>query len=508
MHETIHRLSRHAIAAAALALTGCATLANHPTGFKPANYAVAAGTLGFMYWGAYAGAFNSKPVVFHDAGAEVLRRHAIYVGEHSRPLDVRLAAFDTLGSAAYDAYLDSMMVALDHSRAKRILIYVHGGMNRLQEGPERNWALYQAMSAAGDTAEMFPIFVNWESGMHASYVQHLIHIRQGQYENSLWWKGVMPYVYSVDFMSGVLRSPFPVGSAIANRVRSDADLRRNERAAAMSAARRPASRVTTLSSGMRVDSGYFLPRRTWFRRALSFPAAPFQFAAAPFVDMFGDPAWANMHRRTSELFRRDSDEPSASYRESDGALAVLLRRLERYVADTAHRRRDSLDVVLIGHSMGAIVLTRFIRDSRLPISNIVFMASAATVREFETTVVPYLEAHPRVQFYNLTLHKSCEILETHVGGLSPNGSLLVWLDDYLTHPETPDDYMVGRWRSLPAVLERVPPSVAPQVTFKGFGYRDPTVPGSFGAGNSKPCQHGEFSDTASRFWRPAFWQVR
>jgi pimeloyl-ACP methyl ester carboxylesterase len=244
--------------------------------------------------------------------------------------------------------------------------------------------------------------------------------------------------------------------------------------------------------------------------------APLQLTLAPVVDMFGSPAWENMHRRTNELFRQDPETIHDQFAPPNGALSVLLRRLETYLQER-NKRPDTMRVVFIGHSMGTIVLTRFIRESRLPISSIVFMAGASTVRQFEETVVPYLAAHPETHFYNLTLNKVCEVRETHFGSFSPNGSLLVWLDDYLNRPETPEDHMIGRWTSLPAVLERLPAPIDTQVTFKGFGYRDTTVIGSFGdigdigdIGDkaSKPCQHGEFSKPEAHFWRKKFWSTR
>jgi hypothetical protein len=489
-------------------LVGCATLAKHPTGFKPANYTIAAATVGLGYW-MYAWGANNRPIELPEPQATAIRRHAIFIGDHAHALNVRFNTRDThLDPVEYAAYLDSMVDAIDRSKASQVLIYVHGGMNDLAETPEKSWKLFSAMGLAQDTTTTFPIFVDWESGLRSSYVQHLSRIRQGRYEHTAAWVGIFPYVYSIDFVSGLARAPYPIGSALLNRIHADADDRRSLNEHGHAGGGNAAPRDSTAPKKVRVDSGHFLPRHQPVRDALSKGLIPFQLASAPLVDMFGSPAWENMHRRTSELFQRDGEIMRAEYTPRDGALAQLLDRLERYFADTSNHRKDSTKVVLIGHSMGTIVIARFLRESKLPISDIVFMAGAATVRQFGDAVVPYLETHPRARFYNLTLHSSCEIRETHAGGLTPNGSLLVWLDDYLNRPETPEDNMIGRWTSLPAVQRRVPPDIAPRVTFKGFGYRDSTVIGSFGKDHSKPCQHGEFSDPQSMFWRRSFWEVR
>ena len=96
--------------------------------------------------------------------------------------------------------------------------------------------------------------------------------------------------------------------------------------------------------------------------------------------------------------------------------------------------------------MGGIVTNQILRDYRdLPIHDVVYMASASSVRGYEESVYPFLEekrengAYPRV--YHLTLHPKAEIRERGFI-LAPQGSLLVWIDDFLCNPKTPRE---ARW---------------------------------------------------------------
>jgi len=223
------------------------------------------------------------------------------------------------------------------------------------------------------------------------------------------------------------------------------------------------------------------------------------------VDALGTPAWYTMHRRAQAMFEDPNafghrQNAPAGYIPPSGALSHLLDSLELLI------RRDTAtkyELTVIGHSMGAIVAAEIARrrDS-LPIDNIVFMAAAASLREFEVGVMPYLERHDSTKFYNLTLHPLADLRESHFLRLPPYGSLLEWVDGYYANPENDFDRMMGKYNSAVQASFMFPTSIRGRVHIKGFGYNDGS---GCGPDNNLPFEHGQFNDLSVPFWRPQFW---
>jgi hypothetical protein len=59
---------------------------------------------------------------------------------------------------------------------KRILLYVHGGLNTAQTSIERVVEYSSQIQEDGT----YPIFVNWDSSLTSSYRDHLVLLRQGR----------------------------------------------------------------------------------------------------------------------------------------------------------------------------------------------------------------------------------------------------------------------------------------------------------------------------------------
>jgi len=202
---------------------------------------------------------------------------------------------------------------------------------------------------------------------------------------------------------------------------------------------------------------------------------------------------------------------------STGALEVFREELEKVVGvhhaeggAATQPDESSYDVTLIGHSMGTMVLNEWLRRDLLEskhsfYANIIYMAAACSVRDFGRAVVPYLLQHPQSQFYNLMLHPLADLRERSRGyDLPPRGSLLVWLDSFLTDPQTPLDRTLGRWDNIISATELIPQSVRGQVTLKAFAlapYNDPTPPS--GQPDYGPQEHGQFRGRP--YWCKAFW---
>ena len=138
-----------------------------------------------------------------------------------------------------------------------------------------------------------------------------------------------------------------------------------------------------------------------------------------------------------------------------------------------------------------------------PIENVVFMAAAESVREFDRDVLSYLGAHANTRFYNLTLHPSADRFEsTPIRRFFLHGSLLAWLDGSLNDLETDEDRAIGRYETAISALHLIPDSVRGRVYLKGFGYGGEQ--NHFYAGG-RPYQHSHFGEARLHFWRCDFW---
>lgn len=267
-------------------------------------------------------------------------------------------------------------------------------------------------------------------------------------------------------------------------------------------------------------------------------------------DFAGRPAWNSTLRRTQTMFQRpvaieeDLDVVSkASNRQLTqrfltrrGIVPQLADSIEAYrqwynrrlaqQKSSQASQQDSASLTLIGHSMGAIVMSNMLQSASATFTcqNVVYMAAACQLQDFRTKVVPYLQAHPTTQFYNLTLHPYRELTENMVGDYSipwllrpvPDGSLLVMIDRVLTDPLTLQERTLGRWHNFVLATSDsslVPPELRGRITLKAFGAgRDRSVSG--------PQIHGELTKIYLRgrgttrqhrypyfFWQHPYWAV-
>jgi hypothetical protein len=221
--------------------------------------------------------------------------------------------------------------------------------------------------------------------------------------------------------------------------------------------------------------------------------------AAPIIDGLGTSAWDNMLRRTQLLIHTQAEYRDGHPEESQGDLAMVMRRLEKELAADP----NGWEVVLIGHSMGTIVINDLLREfPNLNARTIVYMAAACTVNDFEQSVIPFLQQHPDTDFYNLTLHHKAEKRE-RFDVLFPyfdpaiRGSLLTWIDDFFANPLTPMDKTLGQYVNFLRTEQIIPPSVRGRVHLKEFG-----VGGRFV--ESDPQKHGAFGDKP--FWEEGFYR--
>jgi hypothetical protein len=275
----------------------------------------------------------------------------------------------------------------------------------------------------------------------------------------------------------------------------------------------------------------------------------------------GDAGWRNMVRRTRTSVRSATEFPDEFAREARGGEdvnnvdiassravcdsrlqgdAAKLRRCyprgsggfarvfqwlescmkEQEIAEGADgcppllsdRDRETLRnarIVMIGHSMGAIVVNELLQlFSELPYESLVYMGGAASIRETSRAVTRVLENNRGcTKFYGLMLHPMNEAREPTGFGLLPSGSLLVYVDEFLEVPKTVPDRTVGQWRNLRATRHVFFPEEARRwMLFRVFDRAQVVVPYGNGREYPNPTSHGAFNDEDVPFWQEVFWK--
>jgi hypothetical protein len=252
---------------------------------------------------------------------------------------------------------------------------------------------------------------------------------------------------------------------------------------------------------------------------------PFVVLTAPVIDALGQSAWTVMLRRSQMLFDRDDelfskrDDQAASHHtntketEGIGGASIFLRRLRQEILHDAAPGREGpkirWEITLIGHSMGGIVVNEILRRfGDIHFANVVYMGSAASVNDYESSVFPYLAKQATAgrvtNVYHLLLHPKAEIrwnqpphgLKALGNLVTPRGSLLVWEDEFLTQPSSAMDRTVGRWTNLVMALHNTPVELRKFIKVKVFN-----------AGTDEdPVYHGDFDELRFCYWKPEFWK--
>lgn len=390
----------------------------------------------------------------------VLRRHYIVAHEDGWPVtdDPRLPRRD-LSAQDYDAQLAGILAGIDRHAQRlwarpnhqgdplRLLLFVHGGLNGYgadfgrmtemlpgrgarREGEEAEVCPdmlaadpgYPLFSSAGcDRAKTtyYPVFINWNSGLADSIGDDLIFIRFGRRLSGIRKAG------------GVISMPFVVGARIAEAVFS-----------------LPNSVWVNVESfwAGRPEAGDLVQGTVM---------TPVRLLTTPALKAFGTAGWEIMKRR-AELVTAEH-LPDNGKGVTEGAARGLFRKLGQRVVplgsgfgwrlEGQSAPAGPVEVTLVGHSMGAIVIDRLIATEVVPpVTRIIYLAPAASNYEIELLVEPHLRrAGPRL--HTFTLHYHDENLETQLKSfVLPRGTLLVWIDNYFEPVVAAGDQRFGRFQ--------------------------------------------------------------
>lgn len=449
----------------------------------------------------------------------VKTKNVLLFDKHGRPLDpskVRGRDFAFFDGPGYSAHVDAILDEMEQHPLKEgkrhVVIFIHGGLNTPVGTVNRATKQSQMILDSG----VYPLFLNWASPLTTSYSDHLFRVSQGKYyrkSRAIFFLNKM----RVDLARALLRWPEIYWDTIAAFMRGTRGQGRDACQPRMGYGEYLADTASD-AKVVFVEKGCdcMTRRELWKDKALHFLTSPISYGVAqPVVDTGGSGSWNVLLRRTDVLFHRErlSGEEVQYYDANITTLAFFLEEMVKRMEKTGGMEQWSISI--IGHSMGALVANHLIRDygdvtrilhpddpkaaSRtLPLDNIVYMAAACSVADYEASIIPFLRLRKNAKMYHLTLHPQRELRDNYLG-ITPRGTLLVWIDRFLAHPAGPQDLTAGRYENIAAPLQKETPSdVRERVFLKVFR-----------AGRAlkgiDPQQHGGF-DKIPDYWLDTTWK--
>ncbi len=167
------------------------------------------------------------------------------------------------------------------------------------------------------------------------------------------------------------------------------------------------------------------------------------------------------------------------------------------------RFKSVVKVKIVAHSMGTIVANELLRrNSDMYFSEVSYIGAACTLKDFSDLAIPYLVSNPTTQFYCETLHPSAEVNEWTIPyalGVMPRGSLLEWIDKFLTEPKSKMDYTLGKWQNVSNAL--------PQLHFMERDVRERLNIQCFSLDGSDPLKHGQLNDVPRKEGSKKYWEI-
>lgn len=497
--------------------------------------------------------------------AEVPRTNIIMIDKEGRAIEP-VKPFAPLEDR-YDEYVKNLfkdLAAYCRGQARKpckVLFYFHGGLNSRESSVKRATKLTGRIRQEG----VYPIFVNWRSSLFSSWWDHVAHVRSG-----FWMDGTQvlaPYYIAADEVKAIAEAPrawvaearhaFPRQQAAGNLAlatyRTMVEEYEQFKGSSM-----PVNDLLVEGS----HPPRLLDERTrgekWLPHGTVILTAGTKLLGGPLVVQAGGTGgWDIMQRRALMLFRTEAEfrnippeaieeartgvdaappeqqeavEKARTYDTAGGAFAYFITRFQTeflpqfcttqtYVSRPSPEQSepksheegdrscpDLLELSLVGHSMGAIIIDHLLRFApNLEVRNIVFMGAATSVEDYRDTVDAYLDRHngdgnlalgPRM--YHLVLHPMAESTERNLLDLAPRGSLLVWIDNYFTEPISPLGRRVGRFSNVVPELRFAAKEIRNRIHLKVF-----RLERKLGCWNPrKHTDFGRFPFWDERFWDP------
>jgi len=453
----------------------------------------------------------------HGLTAEQFEQHVLMFNARGKLLDPLSstsvqAAVSTTGyrelethedeESYFQRVLDGIRKCQKANGRVQVLFFFHGGLNSRAAALQRAAKQIVAMRMEPGRPDLYPVFVNWETSLPASYKDHLFWVRNGQdtYKSGTL---ITPFIFTSDLARSVLDIP------IAGYMEFKEQQRYREADPAIGKWRAGVDCQST--PDVRVGSN---EQPTWGMAARGMASSVVmtvltKWWAGGVLSAAGSSAWSSMLYTSDRLFYSDMElHHPYDYEGHVGGSGGL----SRFFRELANVLTKSDDVVLVGHSAGAIVINRLIANfgTNLPISTLVYMAPACTIDEIMDggRVTQFLRQGPKAsdgqpgrRLYILALNERAEVNERWHFDMTPRGSLLAWLDEFIQpkHSEFPG-MMLGRARNLRLHAHLIPCDIRPQIAITAFNE-------DLADRSGEPQTHGAFGDLAYwnvNMWRPEY----
>jgi hypothetical protein len=309
----------------------------------------------------------------------------------------------------------------------KVLLFVHGGMNGYDDDFVRMRRLIDRDSPSNlpgilsrTETHYFPIFLNWNSEPFDSTIDDLFGIRFGKRTSLAMTLTTAPFVVLGRIVKSIASIPVSLVHISYN--------------------------VAEAYGGTREagDSGCAI-----FDAVVYAPLLPFYLLTTPVLEGFGTPAWDIMNRRAELAVA--TRLPEDSIHAQEGAARTFVRLL----MEQGQVLPVKLEVTLVGHSMGTIIINQLMplieAQANSYVRHIVYIAPAAKLENVNDHVIPYLQKHPNAHFFTFVLNRRDEAREVAKDGLIwflPRGSLLAWIDTFFEPAYTIHEETAGRIANL------------------------------------------------------------
>lgn len=342
--------------------------------------------------------------------------------------------------------------ARSQGQTAHLLVHVHGGLVSQAEGLQFIQDMVDENGLLKDTS-YYPVFINWDASLGSSLYDDLFEVRRGVR----------------DPLIGYPTSPFVVLSRLLNGV-----------------ARLPVTLVYQYDTEKMQFESWEGEERSYGELAgngiITLASLPVTVVSLPFISGFGEGAWKMMRRRIDQMFAyqiRPQKHVFLDEVEEPGALRQFFEAVE----PLARGEQPGIEITLVGHSMGAIVVNKILRSfPKIAFHRIVYLAGATSIEDFFNTIPPYLELHPESTFYSFSLSNRDEGGEFNY--FLPRGSLLVWIDNMFEPGISPSGKRVGFFRNKDII--RITPldgRCCPRMQFVKFTGQE-----------GQPRKHGDFNN--------------
>ena len=439
------------------------------------------------------------------------------------------------------AQIDRIIDQLDHpvnGVPQHLVIFIHGGLVSQEESLAR--AIKDAPDMINDRrafdplgsngggngpilmkgSKIFPLFLNWPSGPLDTYGDSVLDYEQGKYSTDRHRHLEAPIYVATDAADIFAHAPLDLVKSI-HRFFGAHHL------------------FTNVETSCQIDPHFGCDdmgkglERPLLDTVVYGGTFPLRGLTVPMLDV-GTRAWKNMVARTRfgvEKYVRPNDyenvfltlHPDVTKNQradfqkqkeimTQGVFYHLFARLrEKFYAGGHLCDGTQPRITLIGHSMGTMVANELLHAfPDLPYENIVFMAAAANIRDFQSMTEPVLR-HPAcpqdLRFYNLSLHQDADRDSLEYRGALPRGSLLEWIDDIFETPVTSIDRTMGKWENVLFAQYGFAPDARRRMFFHRFGLvaPDPIMHGDFAGQPREISDPGARKCETWRYWQPQYW---